>query len=532
MPTSKTIVSRSVYVARLRRAFILRCHPDQFRQYDDTIRKQQSRVLQSLSERMTQADFKDYTSNVGRKGSYNNNYSVHNSQQSVVKYVLEKRNGSLLHRTLNLNASVETILQSLATALESSGAAKLSPPPPTPSFASKSQNSDDKTDDGHDPLHWVKQHSRDDKSRRDSSERKSSSGIDHRYDVNSNRGRDLQKFLFSLTPTEIEERRAHRMDAIAAASVARRLFSFQSIDGVQLKWSSKSFAGLLSTLIRFYEEHQHKFHVQSFYPLQLIFSNYERKSSLDVYGGHIYLNPAATQLEWLKSIKEVTDERLQKFSINRQAMTERVTLLQDGLSIGDSTHNDIKVKKGFTCSSRDYHSFLERVSKPYERLSVFSQSTPLSIGTSTDLVPIPSASSSSLRIDHHLRLIIESSEYRAKVTNMGFIRIPSTITSTQLNLEISKLSTLAEERWDREQQEKDRCRQAVHQVQWEFGLQKVFRHSELVSHDDFLNALIRLLDQKSKLRGSLAGSSLGIAASGQFCHLSDDGSLIIPHNWK
>ncbi|OEU13439.1 hypothetical protein FRACYDRAFT_269819, partial [Fragilariopsis cylindrus CCMP1102] len=254
MPTGKTIISRSIYVARLRRAFILRCHPDQFRQYDDTIRKQQSRVLQSLTERMTQADFKDYTSNLGRKGSYNNN------QQSVVKYVLEKRDGSLLHRTLNLNASVETILQSLATALESSGAAKLSLPP---SFASQSQNS--AKIDGHDPLHWVKrQHSRNDnKSTRDSSEnnyRESSSGIDDRYNVNSNRGRNLQKFLSSLTPTEIDERRTHRMDAIAAASVARRLFSFQSIDGVQLKWSSKSFAGLLSTLIRFYEEHQHKFH--------------------------------------------------------------------------------------------------------------------------------------------------------------------------------------------------------------------------------------------------------------------------------
>ena len=528
MPTSKTIVSRSIYVARLRRAFILRCHPDQFRQYDDTIRKQQSRVLQSLTERMTQADFKDYTSNLGRKGSYNNN------QQSVVKYVLEKRDGSLLHRTLNLNASVETILQSLATALESSGAAKLSPPP---SFASQSQNS--AKIDGHDPLHWVKQqHSRNDnKSTRDSSEnnyRESSSGIDDRYNVNSNRGRNLQKFLLSLTPTEIDERRTHRMDAIAAASVARRLFSFQSIDGVQLKWSSKSFAGLLSTLIRFYEEHQHKFHVQSFYPLQLIFSNYERKSSLDVYGGHIYLNPSATQLEWLKSIKEVTDERLQEFTINRQAMTERVTLLQDGLSIGDSIDNDIKVKKGFTCSSRNYHSFLERVSKPYDKtLSLLSQSTALSTGTSTDLVPVPSSSSSSsLCIDHHLRLVVESSEYRAKVTNMGFIRIPSTITSTQLSLVISKLSSLAEERWDREQQEKDRCRQAVHQVQLEFGLHKVFRHSELVSHDDFMNALVRLLDQKSKLRESLAGSSLGIAASGQFCHLSDDGSLIIPHNWK
>jgi len=522
---NKSIVSRSEYVARLRRAFILRCHPDQFRQHDDKIRQQQSVLLQSLSERMTQADFQDYTSKVGRKGDYNNNnHSVHNNnQQSVLKYVLERRDKTLLHRTIDLNAPVEIILQSLASALESSGAAKISPPPP--SLASQSRNL--KTDD-YDPLHWVK-HSHHESKPDSIKNSRESSRIDHRYDINSNRGRDLQNFLSSLTPNEIEERRAYRMDATAAALVARRLFSFQSIDGLQLKWSSKSFAGLLSSLIRFYEEHQHKFHVHSFYPLQLVFSHDERKLSLDVYGGHIYFNPSATQLDWLETIREVTEQRLQEFSINRRAMTERVILLQDGLSIDVSTRNDIKLKKGFTCSSRDYHLFLERVTQPYKRSSV-SQTNPSS--TSTDLMPF--LSSSSLRADHHLRLIVESPDScrRAKATSNGFIRIPSTITSSQLRFEISKLSILAEERWQVEQKEKDRSRQAIHQVQLELGVQHISRHSELVLHNDFLNALTRLLDQKSKLRGNLSGSSLRITVSGQFCHLSDDGSFIIPHNWK
>ena len=46
MASNKAIVSPSVYVNRLRRAFILRCHPDQFRQHDDAIRKQQGVLLQ------------------------------------------------------------------------------------------------------------------------------------------------------------------------------------------------------------------------------------------------------------------------------------------------------------------------------------------------------------------------------------------------------------------------------------------------------------------------------------------------------
>jgi hypothetical protein len=39
-------VSRSVYVAHLRRAFLLRAHPDRFRRQDESIRQQQSVLLQ------------------------------------------------------------------------------------------------------------------------------------------------------------------------------------------------------------------------------------------------------------------------------------------------------------------------------------------------------------------------------------------------------------------------------------------------------------------------------------------------------
>eukprot|EP00536_Pseudo-nitzschia_multiseries_P007215 jgi/Psemu1/195079/e_gw1.166.46.1 len=247
MGGEKAIVSRSIYVDRLRRAFLLRCHPDRFRRHDETIRKQQSVLLQTLGERMIQPDFKDYTSNIGRNETHRKS---HNKQQYVLNYALEKRDGSLLHRTLNLNESVPNILRNLASALESSGAAKLPPPPAPPPPPPQSPNANEKVS-----FQWVKYTPYNGSVRRDGD----STRIDHRYDVNSNQGRDLQRFLSSVTPNQIEERRAYRMDATAAALVARRLFSFQSIDGVHLGWSSKSFAGLLSSLIRLHEEHHHRF---------------------------------------------------------------------------------------------------------------------------------------------------------------------------------------------------------------------------------------------------------------------------------
>jgi hypothetical protein len=488
------------------------------RYYDNVAR---TTVMKALGERMIQEDFKDYTSNKRRKRNHysigNNNHfqTSRSNHQSVLKYAMEKRDGSLFHRTLDLNSSVENILQNLAAAVEYSGAAKVHPPPPQPPpQPQKSQNG---------PIDWIKYNP------------EQQQNIDHQYNVNSNRGRDLERFLSSITRTQIEERKASRMNAIAVTLVTRRLFGFQSIDGVRLGWSSEAFAGLLSSLIRLHEEYEQTFGVRSFYPLRLVFSHDEYKHPLDVYGGNLYLKPSGTQLEWLKSIKEVTDERLEEFSMNRHSVMERVTLLQEGLGIDlgvdDSSINDIRVQKGFTCSSLEYYLFLKRNCEPYRSTASISTKTPLT--DSNELVPVPS--SSSLCATRRLRLVVESpmSSRRARVTKEGFIQVPSTITSPELISAVTNFSLLAGERHDAEEQEKVKCRKAVEEVQWELGLQKVSRSNQRVCRKDFFSALSRLLDHKPRLvEGCLSGASLRVEPSGQFCHLSDDGTIVIPHNWR
>jgi len=407
---------------------------------------------------------------------------------------------------------VAGILEDMTNALEASGAAKMSPPPPVPS-SSTTQSSSSSQNGTNQNFHWARPASRDGTMPQQRS-------IDHRYDVNSNRGRDLHVFLSSITPSHIEQRRASRMDASAAALVARRLFSFQSIDGISLGWSSESFAVLLSSLIRLHEEHHSRFRVQSFYPLRLVFSSDEfRVQSLDTYGGNLYLHPASTHLQWLESLQEVTDDLLEEFSSNRRVMKERASHLQDKLGI--------KLQKGLSCSSMEYFLFLDNIVGPHFPSTTM---TTKDAASSSQLVPFHSSSHVE---GERVRLVVETPAAcrRAKVTKEGTIRIPSNIGGTELSAAVSKFLAEARERLQEEKLQQERCRQAIHHIQWELGVQKIFR-TGVVQHDDFLGALSRMMDQSSELGRKLAGYSLGIAGRGQFCSIADDGSLIVPHNWK
>ncbi|KAG7364411.1 protein of unknown function DUF4461 containing protein [Nitzschia inconspicua] len=514
--------SRSVYVAQLRRAFLLRAHPDRFRRQSSEIRKQQSVLLQALSDRMMEPDFLDYTSNSNTNRQLNhppvNNFSATCNSHELnhrphLPFVLEKRDGSLVHNTLDLNSSVLDLLTSLADALHASGAAKLPPPPPMPSTKASMDDSNYK-----DRIHWAR--STEDDIR--------ASSIDHRYDVNTNRGRDLHSFLASIDPTYIKERQACRMDVSAAALVARRLFSLQSIDGISLGWSSESFLVILNSLIRLHEEHNQRLHVQSFYPLQLKFSSDEfRSEALDIYVGIIYLNPAATQLEWLESLQEVTESQLEAFSQNRMIMEERVSLLQEQMGV--------RVKKGYSCSSLEYHHFLESIVGPtsgmrsrHGKLGLSSTSSSL-MSLSSGLVPFQSAVSGEIK---RTKLVVESPVAcrRCKVTEDGSVRLPSNTTRIELESALSKLSQSAHDRWQVEQIHRKRCKQLIQELQWELGVQKVFP-TGVVPRDAFLRAMSRLLEQTSVLGGKISGYSLGIAGAGRFCSIADDGSLIIPFNW-
>jgi hypothetical protein len=50
----------SVYISRLRRAFLLRVHPDRFRLRSDAVRKENATLLQSLSDRLGEHDFVEF----------------------------------------------------------------------------------------------------------------------------------------------------------------------------------------------------------------------------------------------------------------------------------------------------------------------------------------------------------------------------------------------------------------------------------------------------------------------------------------
>ena len=53
-------VPLSVYISRLRRAFLLRVHPDRFRSQSEKVRKEQATLVQVISDRLGENDFVDF----------------------------------------------------------------------------------------------------------------------------------------------------------------------------------------------------------------------------------------------------------------------------------------------------------------------------------------------------------------------------------------------------------------------------------------------------------------------------------------
>jgi hypothetical protein len=461
----------------------MRAHPDRFRGQASSIRKNQANLLSALSERMGAQDFLDYTTNTANS-SHKGGFQAASQKYD---YVLEKRDGSLVHLNLQLDNSVESLLNNMARALKLSGAASLPPPPSSPCPIEG---------DAVLPLNqlvWASS--------------SKNSQIDHRFDVNTTKGRDLWSFLRSIDKDQVEERRAFRMDASAAALVARRLYSFQAIDGISLGWSSKSFAVLLNSLINLHEEHSSRFHVDSFYPLRLVFSHDDIQESLDVYGGTIFLHPGSTPIQCLSSLQKVTPERLEEFQHNRMLLEERTLLVQHSLGV--------KIKRGHSCSSKAYHIFIERLSR--------------------SLAPVVKndQQSQSLAIEQ-LLVHVESSQVsrRSRCNKDGSISVNTGMSEEEMVRTISRLSHSARELLVQGKDERERSKQAIHQIQWELGLHKVYRTNGIVSHNEFVGALSRMLEQRQKLKGWLSGYSLGIAGSGHFCSLADDGSLVIPLDWQ
>jgi Domain of unknown function (DUF4461) len=506
-------------LSKLRRAFLLRVHPDRFRHHSAVPTEPQASLVKALTHRMSQADFAAWL----QQRNLSSNLNLLTKSETLLEskmggstfpYIMEKRDGSLLQSSLSLNGSVDDILDSMAKALKRSGMGSVPVPPkemqapmiPSTSivvasmmFPNASTASMTSPDMG---------------------------PIDTRYDIRSNQGRNLQHFLqdTAALSEQIRELRSARMDAMAIAVQVRRVFSLAAVDATETGWSSTSAAGLFRRLLALHAEFADKFRVQSFYPMRLLFSPRDipddRFSALDLHGGILRLNPASTSIQWLEALQLVSDASIQQIHKNRELALQRTKTVQGSLNI--------RLVKGFTCSSKEYHCFLESIAGDKE----------------TDVLLDPTkidASATSLPTFDPLQVIVEADSVcrRGIVTSAGGIRLGAGMSKEECRYWVHRLSGSARDQVLADKEHLDQSKSLISNAKWQFGLQKVYRIGT-VSHTEFLDSLSRFLallqrpEQQEvvhRLLHVLAGNALGISGTGQSCQLADDGSVVIPHNW-
>jgi len=499
--------TRSGYVSRLRRAFLLRVHPDRFRAQPASVRKDQATLVQALSDRMAESDFLALTAST----------SLHRSESPLKPYqshqfLVELKNGEFQKNSIQLNSSPHNILESMASSIDFTP-----PPPPVAETAESLQRNN---------YHGTGSFQRAVDSN-DVFGNASRNDVDHliwtagwgahalnRRQRQQKLDRNLLHFLRNMNPNEIKERKLNRIGASAAALVARRAFQFSAVDGTGLGWSSESLKICLDRLTSLYDEHKSKFRTDNFYPFRLVLSSDEFNLKIDLYGGVIMLNPAATSLQWLDTLASVTDDSKRVLKHNRQILERNLATVEDALGV--------KVKKGYSCGSREYHHCMERLAN--EQSAVDSERS----------------DESSLSVALNATVVIETEQAcrRGKLRNDGNFEVGAGMGLHQIRTVFNRYANRSSELILEQKKERDESEAFADRATYEFGLQRVYKVSTapMVSYEEMSQALVHLLNkdeaEKSAIRNLLVGQTVGITGRGQTCHVADDGSVVVPYNFS
>ena len=479
LPTPRLLAGTpplSAYVAQLRRAFLLRVHPDRFRTQPKLV-KRQSSLIQALSDRLQEPDFLKYINPTISLDQYNDapykNNVYHNQTFSI-----DTKSG-VVETSLSLNESPSKILSSMAQLCN------FPPPPSPPSQGVQS----------HEPV--LFEHLR------------------YGSYANRKKGQKQNTNLIQFLETagladSIKERRLNRINATSAAHVARQLYKFISIDGTRLGWNSASMTICLSRLTALHDEHKNKLRTKSFYPFRLILSSDEFQRKVDLWAGDIRLNPAATSMQWLSILENVNDETVQILKRNQLEMKKNLAIVEDMLKL--------RVVKGHTSDAKDYFEFIQRLASQKEKG-----------------FKIKDADVSNLAIlTNKNSLVIESDQAcrRGTLRKNGSFEVSTTMSIDNIRSTINRYAIKSNEILNTESEKKRDCSSMIEQVTNEFGV-KVNKPSKVVSNDQLLKCLSTLLEkdnsEKDALRRVLTGQSIGVSA-GLKLHLSDDGSIMIPWN--
>ena len=451
-----TMTNRSAYVQRIRKAFLLRSHPDRFRSEDASVRKRQASLMQALGDRFSSPDFLSYQASGLRVDDHEAASNTNVQFNGRYTYYLQRNDGRSMKHTIRLNDTVQNVLEQMTKALAASGVAGLPEPPPPPEMPTdiawkRNAEAANATRTGSAASEFNRMHGI-----IWAASRASGGGtearrqeIDHKYDVNSKRGSSLGGFLLDLNLADIEERKASRLDATAAALVARRAYGFQSIDGTGMGWSSASLAMLLSSLMALHDEHKSALQVESFYPMRLVISyDDDATTNVDLYGGVIRLHPAATPIQWLETLKGVTEESLAELDKNQRALRANAQRVQDGFNV--------KIKKGLTCPSIEYHTFAKR----------------LATWLDDDGKSLEGRAASSAVALSRLQLVVEADQAcrRARLNKDGSIRVGSGMDGSAIIKSLSRLSQEARGRVAERKEEITRAKEIIAQCHSRLGL--------------------------------------------------------------
>jgi len=564
---------RSSYVSNLRRAFLLRAHPDRFRRHSQTIRKAQGDLISSISERLSKPDFLSYTSAAHPTATEiqsweNAAFTIANTGVGhtrglggkekkgarVVRYHLERKDGTLLKRSIDLDGSVLNVLDCIDDDLKALGVAT----PPRPILPAAAPEDNHRTQ--HERYSWD-QYQHQHPHHKDSNGT-APKGINHRYDVISRQGRNLTHFLSHLDPSDVLTAKSQRLDASAAALVARRTYGFQSIDGTRMGWSSASLTKLLQTLTSLHDDHSHTFLVSSFYPFRLLFSPEDSftltgSERIDVFGGTICLNPTWTPTQWLDVLQAVTPDSMTMLKRNQRLLSRGLETLHSDES-GWLPPNT-RIIRGYSCSSAEYHGCVLRMVSYLHLLESDGHDVGLIRNRDTHVVPVVTVTTPTTE-DITIPIVIESPQScrRAVVTSQGSIRVGSGMDAHDIGSGVAQRYNQAATAKRDETHKLDQVSLLFASVQNRFRLTRIrkMEHS-IVTTDQIRDCLNRLLElgdihqhenehenvwgsnpgvrpetTKQRILGRLAGHSVRITSTGNFCHLGDDGSIVIPWDWR
>lgn len=469
--------SRAAYLSRLRRAFLIRVHPDRLHSFRDSdLRAQQSATVQAIIQRLQETDVSAWQS--GRSNS--TPILKRNATFKTVKCLVipSSQNAAVLTAKLRLGGNVDDVLTDMAKALRESGATEIPMPTSSTPLNHNAKNTTSVGDSG------------------------------RSYQTPPRlKGRVLKEFLSSIELSIIEDRKLARIEAHAVASSVRNAFGFAAVDATKIGWSSKSVVVLLRRLLSLHAEFAS--HTRpSFYPWKLSFSSaVNEEGVVDEYSGKILLNPSGTNVQWLRGLQAVTDATNSGMLQTRAEIEEWTTELQK--------RRGIRLRKGFTCNSRAYHYFMKDLIESIDEVNEPSWTN--------ETLNLPRIDGVDAVVEDMLVCI------RPEITKTGSIMLGSHMTATVCMNAFSRLSYMARDRRSSFKEDKIQSREMARYAQNVLGLERISFDERTLAHDDFRNSVNRLMTTSNELQ--VSGHLLRMVATDRFCYIGDDGALVIPHNW-